>query len=235
VSERIKRPPIERTEPLRGWQGVFGPPTDQAAGDADGQGGVRGGHAVEHAVAKSVEIGYQVIDHYLRQGQEVARTVREGRASTASLVRDTTDLSTRMIQYASDFVGTWMELLEIVVANPAAAFTAPQPRPPAASCSPADVTAPPATTPVVLAVQTTRPVEAILDCDDVNATTELRVSALRAADPRCPRIDAVVVTRAGGRVVVSVTVADQPSGEYEGVLTDSLRNLPVGRVRITIP
>jgi hypothetical protein len=279
VSERIRRPQIERTEPLRSWQGVFGPPSSgtrcatgtadggdaadpvgaadvgATAGTADGVGASRAPN-VEQAVSRSVEIGYQVIDHYLRQGQEVARSVTEGRATTASLVRDTTDLSTRMVQYASDFVGTWMELLEVIATRgtPAAAqparnaFEAPQPARDASAASHWEDSAPAAaarptpaagisTIPVVLAVRTGRPVEASLDLDASTAAAALRVCALRASEPRGPhdaRIDAVGVEHAGGRTVVHLTIGDQPPGTYEGIVTDDTLNLPVGRVRLTI-
>jgi len=75
------------------------------------------GSGLEDAISRSVEIGYRVIDDYLRQGRDVARTLRDGNATPQSLVRDTGDLTTRMMRYASDFVGTWLELFEMAAAN----------------------------------------------------------------------------------------------------------------------
>src|SRR5271165_2433794 len=68
--ERIKRPEPERTHPVRNWSTVFGPPGRTTPP------GVHGSRpAPTDPVSRGVEAGYRVVDEYLRQGQNVARTM----------------------------------------------------------------------------------------------------------------------------------------------------------------
>src|SRR5438128_27418 len=54
ASDRIRRPPLDRTEPIRAWSSLFG------AGP------------LNDVVTRSVELGYRVVDEYIRQGQKAA-------------------------------------------------------------------------------------------------------------------------------------------------------------------
>src|SRR5205823_14082767 len=65
--ERIKRPKLERTEPIRSWSALLGVP---GAGGGDGR--APGSASLEGVVSRSVELGYRVVEDYLRQGQRVA-------------------------------------------------------------------------------------------------------------------------------------------------------------------
>ena len=70
-SERLRRPKAGRSEPVRNWETLFGPPADgPEAPDGRSRAGV--GDA-SNPVAKGVELGYRVMDEYVRrQGQRAA-------------------------------------------------------------------------------------------------------------------------------------------------------------------
>jgi hypothetical protein len=72
MSERIKRPEPERTQPIRNMSTVFGAP---ARSTPPGAGRDSPRAAAADPVSRGVEAGYRVIDEYMRQGQSVARTM----------------------------------------------------------------------------------------------------------------------------------------------------------------
>src|SRR5262245_23986540 len=117
--KRISRPIPSRTAPHRGWQ----PPTATPERPADAAPPVAatGPRAqIEATVSKSVELGYKVIDEYLQQGQRAAQRLNAGALTAEAVATEAQDLGTRVARYASDFFGSWMELLELAAAGRAA-------------------------------------------------------------------------------------------------------------------
>ena len=98
----IRRPPLPRAQPIRNFAGVFGAPAKASrarAPERDGAGGTdkrratktrtekasagRGARkspmgAPAATVARGVNAGYRVIEEYLRQGQDFARSLWAG-------------------------------------------------------------------------------------------------------------------------------------------------------------
>jgi hypothetical protein len=246
--ERLKRPELERTTPDRGWSGLFnggrpGPAAEQPA--------ARSGPSLEDVVSRSVDLGYRVVNEYVRQGQKAARRLSEGSYGAETWTTDAQDLAGRMAQYASELVGTWFELMQLTV-GPAGLGRAVPGRPadraasgPQASASAA---AQPSTETPAPAAATTggrfrvqivslRPVEVVADLRPDAAQRPLRVHALRTTDPTKPRLTQVTFhsNEAGEPPTLQVRVPDdQPPGAYEGVVLDSDTNRPVGIVRVTI-
>ena len=66
--DRVKRPRLDRRSPLRSWATLFGAPSSEGRGDDEPE--RRGG--VDDVVSRSVELGYRVIDDWMRQGQRSA-------------------------------------------------------------------------------------------------------------------------------------------------------------------
>ncbi|MEO6601419.1 MAG: hypothetical protein ABIQ16_16200, partial [Polyangiaceae bacterium] len=84
--ERIKRPPLPRSEPIRSWSTLFGAPGEATGATANtppfgipgmphipGIPGLNGGAGLgPEAVRRGVEMGYRVVDEYMKQGASAA-------------------------------------------------------------------------------------------------------------------------------------------------------------------
>ena len=77
---RIKRPTLERTQPIRQWSTLFEAAGSSASPSDPAQGAEprrEGGSALGDVVSRSVDLGYRVVDEYLRRGQAAAKRVGE--------------------------------------------------------------------------------------------------------------------------------------------------------------
>jgi hypothetical protein len=115
--DRIRRPSLDRTKPIRHPSALFGargpaaarePVLDAAASNA----APAGGATPQDVVFRSVSLGYSVIDDYIRRGQRAAQELRQGTYGADALAGDLQDIGARMVQYLSDFTATWAEFLE---------------------------------------------------------------------------------------------------------------------------
>jgi len=251
-SDRPKRPIPERTAPIRDWRGLFdGAAPDRQPDPTSSAGGASSDPAsrLTGAVARSVEIGYRVIDDHLQQGQRAARRLSSGRPAPEVWVTEVQDLGIRMARYASDFMATWMELLELTARGNPPPDPRAQPTPDGADGRQATAPAPgdseqlaAATSDradrVRIAVRSARPIEVEVDYHADRVTgPNVRVHALRSLDPDAPRIDTIAFRPGsdGGQPTLDVRVDDAPPpGRYEGLLIDEHSNRPVGSVRIVI-
>lgn len=252
-SSRQKRPAPERTQPLRSWSTLFSVPgADGAAADSDAA-APRAEPRVEgmgDVVSRSVDLGYRVIDEYIRQGQKAAQRLNERTYGTQAMASDLQDLGMRMTQYASDFAAVWLEFVQLAAKNggPVAAATAETPvqTPDAATEhsstsaleTPARADAPAAdTTRVRIEVMATQPTEVSLDIRPSAANCRLLVHALRAVDPDKPRLTEVSFEAGADdeppRLRIRVP-AGQPAGVYSGLIIDEQTSRPAGTVSVRI-
>jgi hypothetical protein len=261
-SGRLRLPDNGRSKPIRNWKTLFGPPVD-GAGAPDGQGPVAEGEA-NNPIARGVELGYRVMDEYVRQGQRAAglRSGSVGPLETSGT--ELPQLTERMFQYASDFASVWMEAMGVMMRTrgtagegraaegsngagaPAAAEPPREQRPPprAGTSSPAGGTPTANGTPhlggatsVVVEVTSRRPVRAVVDLRPGPIDGPLVVSDLRARDPRRPRLKGVAIeaTPDGKRLTIRVKVAsDHPAGEYVGAVVDQLTAVTRGTLTVTV-
>jgi hypothetical protein len=133
---RRTRPSLDRTKPVRSWSAALGTPPAPPPGDApkdDGKPRPR----LEDAVARSVELGYRVVDDYIQQGQRAAQRLSEGKLTAEVLTSEVNDLGGRIARYASDFFGAWVELLELAAVGSATRQSAANGMPAAPAASPA--------------------------------------------------------------------------------------------------
>jgi hypothetical protein len=76
-------------------------------------------------VARSVELGYRVIDDYVRQGERVARGMSPGGATPDAVLGSTQEVAGRMAQYATDLASLWLQVWQAAGVAPAAWSTVP--------------------------------------------------------------------------------------------------------------
>jgi hypothetical protein len=261
-SERSRRPQAGRSEPVRNWETLFGPPAD-GPGAPDGRSRAAKGDA-KNPIAKGVELGYRVMDEYVRQGQRVAGLRGAPAGSTGGSGTALPQLTERMFQYASDFASVWMEAMGVMMRTggavgegrppdgakeaPSGATTDPlreQRTPPDKGPSSSDAGSPSANgTPrssgaisVVVEVTSRRPVRAVVDLRPGPIEGPLVVSDLRAGDPRRARLKGVSLEVApdGKRLTIRLKVPSQhPAGEYVGAVVDGLTAVSRGTLTVTV-
>ena len=86
---------------------------------AEHAGAGRGASAPEDAsatlsevVSRSVDLGYRVVDEYIRRGQQAAQRINDRSYDVQAMTSDVQDLGSRTLQYASDFAGVWFDLIQ---------------------------------------------------------------------------------------------------------------------------
>jgi hypothetical protein len=249
-STRHKRPELDRFEPMRSLTGLFGPPRNGAP--PRGTSAASGTGSGADGVSRGVDLGYRVIEEYMRQGQSFARSVWSPRFAQEALGADPQQLAGRMYQYASDFAGAWLEYLQAMMAQvPSAPI--PQPGGHVAGFGLGDngaatVAAPPAARPETTADAATAPTASVQIASrrrtEVTADLKpgpldgtLSVFDLRARDASLPRISGVAadVSKTEHRITLRIEVPDdQPAGIYTGLIVDDATNLPRGTLTVRV-
>jgi hypothetical protein len=217
-NDRITRPPLPRREPERTWSGA-------AAGGMPGAGDI---------VSRAVDLGYRVVDEYIRQGQRAAEQLGARAPMPDVMGQDVQELAVRMAQYTSDAFTLWMQLF-----NTALATNGQRPVPPAMPNGWKSVATAPAPRALRVRLDVTGPggVEATLDLAPEAAGRALTVQALRAADPAKPRLTDVRVIAAAGEEPATLVVRipeGQPPDLYSGIVVDAETGRLAGTVAIRV-
>jgi hypothetical protein len=252
ANDRIKRPPLERLQAIRNWSTLFNGAV--TAGDGVGpDSGASEPAPLNEVIARSVDLGYRVVDEYVRQGQKAAQRLNERSYGAQTMAGDVQDLAMRLTQYASDFAGVWLQLVQLAAAGngaPAAPKTAEQAGPlgtegraadaadaPTAGQSAGGQTPAAEATHVRIAVRSAQPVEVTVDIRPEAARRALIVHALRSVDPDAPRLDDVRFEPGSDEVAACLRVhvpAGHAPGIYSGLMIDEHTSRPVGTVSVTI-
>ncbi|MDJ0850340.1 MAG: hypothetical protein QNK04_18370 [Myxococcota bacterium] len=240
--ERIRRPKPERKDPIRGGTfSLFGAP--ESAGPEEP------GATEESAadpVARAVDIGYRVVDDYLRQGQKAARLMAKKSYGPEALANDVQELTAGLMQYGAELMDLWMQLLGQAATGQAkrpsgeagAGGKAPGPSTegsPPAPPRPDVESRPTGSRPVsrvALAVQSPHSTEVDVELD-ARAGQALIVQELQNPKGGPPIRGATL--EGGERPRLHLVVApDQPVGTYCGLVLDAATSLPVGNVVVRV-
>jgi hypothetical protein len=237
---RPKRPQLDRSAPLRNLDGIFGARRSSVASGRNGS--LNGGTpAGGDTVSRGVDVGYQVINEYMRQGEAFARAAWWQRPSGGPAESrpgpDPQRLTERMFQYASDLASTWLEYVQATLgqgplATPRSPIPAASPqtttdvggfdidreeprssKPAAAAKSETDHTTVPSVPAVSIEITSNRRTEITVDLKPGSAEATLSVHDLRAKDPALPRISGVKIETnpTENRVTVRIEVPDDRS------------------------
>jgi hypothetical protein len=236
MEERVKRPKLARTSANRSVSSLLGLVTGDA-GDASGAGGTFG-----DVVSRSVDLGYRVVEDYIRQGQKTAERMASRTYGQDAFTGDLQELGMRVMRYASEFMAVWFDFMERAAAGGGMPSPAPGATSPAAPEPSSD--APSAAPPREAARQRVRvevtspwPTEVELDLRPGTVGRPLVLQALRAVEPDKPRIDAVSFDggAAGGTPTVRIRVPpEQPAGVYNALLIDEQTAAPAGTLSVRI-
>ena len=231
--ERAKKPELPRTEPIRSWSTIFGPNgagMPRSATETP-QASTSGGGPAD-SVRRGVELGYRVLDDYLRQGATAAGAFAAPPRTWAPSPDDLPRMTERMLQYTSDFTSLWFDAMRIMNTNAGA-----QPRDDgkAGRSSPDRPTEVDRRARWVLEVRSERPAEIIIALDEP-VTGELTVEPLRASSGKRVIADVAIRPAAepGGALRVRVHVPPKlPAGRYTGAVVDAAGQ-PKGRLTVTL-
>jgi hypothetical protein len=222
TNDRVKRPVLERTQPVRSWSTLFSAP------QPDG--------SLNDVVSRSVDLGYRVVDEYIRQGQKAAQRLNDRSYGAQAMAGDAQELAMRMLQYASDFAAVWLEFVQLAAAgNAAPGSTATENGAPPAKPEPDTET--PADARVRIQVLSTQPNEVSLDIRPDATRLPAVVHALRAVDPDKPRLTDVSFRPPSGEEPACLRIVvppGQPAGIYSGLIVAEETSRPVGSVSVRI-
>jgi hypothetical protein len=245
---RFKRPELPRREPIRSWSGVFG--SAQPAPSSSN------GHAAKPAtesVSRGVDVGYRVLDEYLRQGQTFARTIA-GARPTGSSQNPGPQLSDQLARSTMDWLATWFDFMQgmgngapqrNVKPREVGAFDIEPPAPtarathsePTPTQRDQDGTTHTGRTLITLDVTSKQRTEVTVDLKPNSLTRKLSAQDLRAADPDAPRIAGIELEPQPDdeRLLVKIAVPeDQPAAVYCGMIVDQATHLPRGSITLRI-
>lgn len=239
--ERAKRPSLDRVTPIRSWNGLVRPPETPGPGrtaeEADSK------DRVDDVIVRSVELGYRVIDEYVKRGQAAAQRMQHGAYGANDMARDAQGIAGQLVRSATDLAGAWAEFFALANGNGngnghAAPNGTSAPNGDASGAAegppgPAPSNAPPWR--VRLRVRAARPVETALDLAPVPSDHPVVVHALRAADGGGARLDEVSVEADAGVATIVVSIpAPQAAGTYTANVFDDATNLPVGTITVVL-
>ncbi len=240
-SERATRPELPRTEPIRSWSTLLGADSGPARAQAAYAAGAR---TTSDAVQRGVELGYRVVDEYLRQGTKAADAFTGRGRQQATPNNDFPQMAERMMRSAQDFSSLWFDMMGTLMQNMPKQPTngaregtsPPSAEWPSGDAAPAaeNQRAEPGRWRVVVRVESGRTTEATVTLDDAFETAV--VEPLRAANGSA-FIEASLASAAEPARVIRLSArvpADVPADRYTGVVLDAATGRPVGRVTIEV-
>jgi len=246
---RFKRPVPHRTQPERGWSGLWGGPP---IGEADPR-PADDSLPFDHQVVNGA---YSVVDDYLRQGQRLAEKFWLPLTPTQTEGFD--GLAERFMHSAVDLSSAWLEMMQqwmpstayhaAPVGSAGPFVQAPewgtQTPSPGSSHFPA-APPPPASEPIGSAssgsvsvlVESSQRTRVTVDLHRGIAAMDLLLGPLVAAVGEAPSIRGVEVEtdRVQQQIDIRLRIPDgQPSGIYNGVLVDRTTHRPRGTVTVEV-
>ena len=240
MEDRIRRPDLDRSGPIRDPLSAAAPPPGaEAGGPVDG--GQAASPTVDEVVARAVRVGYQVIEENIRQGCIAAQRVRSNDYRMSDIPDDASKTIARLAQLTLQLSTTWFDVIAATMRDPAlqSAF----------ACKPEDVArarperradGAPASAVVAVgfSVRGSRSVEVMpVSLQSLDSPALPTIGGLYSPDPNLPAIRKAVfrVAADGSGPVVEIHVPDDhPPGVYHGVIIDRDSQRPLGTLTVRV-
>lgn len=229
---RISLPELDRTAPIRNWSAVFGPGTSRP---------ITPPHP--GSIRDAVELGYRVIDELVGSGREAASSLRPwgwAAQGAAAAPEDLAQLGLQMVQAASEFMSTWLQMMQRA-AGPASTSAPPArgpepPAPPHPEPTPAPAPASPERNRVRVGVSSQRMTHVEIDLRAGAARSSLVVHQLRpvSAEVTIPPIPVTSRVEDDALCVELVVPPEQPAGRYNACIVDAATGIPQGTLSLLI-
>jgi hypothetical protein len=254
AAKRVTRPKLERDRPRREWSTLFGaaPKTKSASPGRSAPG--TPARPADGAVSDTVELGYRVIEDYVKQGQQAAQAFASqnwagagGAAGAPGSTGEMQQMAQRVMQYGWDFAGLWFEMWTRM-GGPSGMPPMPGSHPHShAAAGPAGVEATAngssapaedsATSEVLsVSVESALPTTTSIELRP-GRHGELVIHALRPEGQDGPPIKGVTLERSAedGSLVVNVVVdAGQKPGTYRAAIVAAATNKAVGTLSVRV-
>jgi len=233
---RVKRPRLPRTEPIRSWSTLFGAGREGTGANAHANTQPRA-----DPIGRGVEMGYRVIDEYVRQGAAVASTFMNA-GSRVAPGADLSQLADRMIRYATDFSSAWLEAMTMM----ASGFSAASPNGTATTASGAARGARPesnagstwgAELRVSLDLRSERPAEVSVSLEGSVPGEILEVEPMQAHSGKAVlrHVGIELPSEPGGTIRVKVHVPPgSKQDRYTGAIIETKSRKPRGRLTVIL-
>lgn len=210
-AQRVKRPTLERTKPVRNWSAVVAVAPSRSS------------------VEPGVEGATRVVEEYLRTGDTLPRPF----TGSASSPGNAQDLGQAMVRAASDMMTFWVELMARSAGGPLQGASSPQAR------APREDAAAPVAGPVRVRVEvdSARPTQVHVELHASPERGALRVERLQARSGSAPPLPAEAVRASfdSGVLMVRLRIAPVcPAGFYQGVVVDEATTAPLGTISVEI-
>lgn len=101
---------MERTRPIRDWQGLLHPPPPSAEGESPTSGACPSGTTDADSVSEGVRVAYQVAEEKLREGRRRAQEHNNQRYGASNVSRDPRDAAMRFWTDAAEMTRCWMTM-----------------------------------------------------------------------------------------------------------------------------
>jgi hypothetical protein len=226
--QRIRRPEPGRTGPIRGGSfDLFGAPGADAEPPRD-------------PLARAVDLGYRVVDDYMRQGRQAARLLGKRAYTPEAFANDVQEMTAGLLQYGAELTDLWVGMFNQAAAAPATGPDKPAStaafRPTAAQArrnvAPSAAPSPPSPANVTVSIRSPYRTEVTVSLDAPpaaslsvqplqNAAGDARLEGATLHDGDPPRLELDVTAEAG-------------PGRYYGLVLDDTSHLPVGTVVVEI-
>jgi hypothetical protein len=249
--QRLHREDPERVEPIRNWSTLY-----RQSDSWGSRGSATNSQSADHTtppdrawtdvVSHGVELGYNVVEEHIRQGQRVAQQVNDRSYSLGAAGSDIRELVERMARYYADLGSLWGDLINSLAANPDFLnnlFRMLRSQPASANGASTEGTSTNGVSTreaiaVAVEVVSTRPTQVTLDLRPHSERLSLTTYGLRATDPEKPLLTDITFAPSSdnGYVCLRICVPDgQPPDVYTGVIVDKATNLPRGTLSVRIP
>ena len=257
--QRLHRKDPERTGPRRNGWSVFGQSATRASPESRREEPAREAAWAgqwNDVVARSVELGYRVVEENIRRGREVAEQLRGHPTGAPTIPHSLQQLSECTLRYAADLAAFWRDVVAAVAPGIDGNSSSPRRREPSPR-SPSDGfgtavggagpeaftgSSPEGRTAVSVAITSLRPTRVTLELRPQSEGRRLDTHGLREVDAAIPPLDDVAFEPGGddtdgshGGICLRIRVPEeQPPGLYSGVVFDRDTGHPQGTLAVRL-
>ena len=195
--------------------------------DASSQSGI------SDLIKGAVDKAYEVVDVYIKEGQEAAKHIRDGVYTNSNAETDVQNLINHWVKLVKELSVTGIEILSIIVRD-----TRLVPTPGRPASSPPGARGPAPQSPsaqIAVETRSKNPVQVHHQLDTKAAHFIPLVLPLYSADRTASLRGTRFVVGAGGRPVLVIDVPDQqPPGTYTGAIIDALTREERGSISVVV-
>lgn len=235
---RLRRQDPERSGPIRNWSTMYRPSDSWnlrgTEAESQPRSQERGAPSISEGATRGVEIGYQVIEEYLRTGQRTAERINSQPYISHASSNSVPVLVEKLVAGINDMFPLWLELVTSMArVDPSRLSVAGSPTNHAASNG--STNGRPGSSSIE--VKSARKVQVGLELHPDSDHMPLVTLGLRTLNPRKPALTAIsfIPARSKRRSELRVRIPDtQPAGIYSGVMVNRVTGETRGTLSIRV-